>query len=151
MSGDRAASYDEDTMILSIEKEIVLLIKQIEDSTKKETNSSIHQKLQNELINEILIFLNENIEKPVNVAELCQTFAISRGTLQSLFNKHLKMGPKEYINNLKLKKSKQLIKEGRHTISEVSYILGFSSIQHFSRMFKSKYGITPSEYANTII
>ena len=62
----------------------------------------------------------------------------------------MKVAPKQYISNLKLNKGKLLIKESTHTISEISAMLGFTSVHYFSRKFKQEYGITPSDYAKSI-
>ena len=56
----------------------------------------------------------------------------------------------KYINELKLSRSKQLIKENKYTISEIAFMLGFNSIHYFSRTFTQHYEISPSEYAKTI-
>ena len=57
---------------------------------------------------------------------------------------------KKYINDLKLAKSKLLIKENKYTISEIAFMLGFSSIHYFSRSFTQHFEISPSEYAQTV-
>ena len=111
----------------------------------------MQQKFENELLNEILLYINENIYSPLNVEDLCDHFAISRSSLQSLFRNYVYTAPKEYISNLKLEKSKVLIKESKYTISEISSILGFSSIHYFSRRFKQRFGMNPTDYANKFI
>ena len=84
------------------------------------------------------------------IEEICHKFSISRSSLQTLFKNNLNMAPKQYISDLKLNKSKLLIKESVYTISEISSKLGFTSIHYFSRKFKQQYGITPTDYAKTI-
>ena len=81
------------------------------------------------------------------VEDLCQKFSISRSSLQALFRANLGMTPKQYISELKLNEAKKLISQHEHTISQVSDLLGFTSIHYFSRRFKSYFGIAPSEYA----
>jgi len=51
---------------------------------------------------------------------------------------------------IKLKKSKELIRENKYTISEIAFMLGFSSIHYFSRTFKQHFNLTPSEYAKKL-
>jgi AraC-like DNA-binding protein len=75
---------------------------------------------------------------------------MSRSSLQILFNENLKQTPKKYINDLKLEKSRQLISEGRYTISEIALMLGFNSIHYFSRAFTQRYNMAPTEYSKTI-
>ena len=144
-------AYDVDMMIISIEKLIVDLLRSTSKSHHKNAGTPMQQKFENELLNEILLYINENIYTSFNVEELCETFAISRSSLQSLFRNHLNIAPKEYISNLKLEKSKMLIKESKYSISEIASILGFSSIHYFSRRFKQEFGISPTEYGNKII
>ncbi|MFV0380718.1 MAG: helix-turn-helix domain-containing protein [Breznakia sp.] len=110
----------------------------------------MQQKFEDDLLNQILIFINENIYSALTIEQLCQEFSVSRSSLQQLFRNNLKSAPKQYISNLKLNKSKLLIKESKYTISEISNILGFASIHYFSRKFKQQFGITPSDYAKTI-
>ena len=150
-SNDFNHAYDVDMMIISVEKLIVDLLRSTSKSHHKNAGTPMQQKFENELLNEILLYINENIYTSFNVEELCETFAISRSSLQSLFRNLLNIAPKEYISNLKLEKSKMLIKESKYSISEIASILGFSSIHYFSRRFKQKFGISPTEYGNKII
>ncbi len=64
--------------------------------------------------------------------------------------KNIDTTPKHYINQLKLTKSKELLRESTLSISEISEMLGFSSIHYFSKKFKSYFGICPSEYSKSI-
>jgi AraC-like DNA-binding protein len=77
-------------------------------------------------------------------------FSISRSSLQNLFRANLHISPKQYISNLKLSQAKQLIQEHTRTISEISDMLGFTSIHYFSRKFKLQYGVSPSDYSKSI-
>ncbi|MDD7282143.1 helix-turn-helix domain-containing protein [Floccifex sp.] len=123
----------------------------LSETDKKVASTPMQQNFENELINEILLYINENIFSDFNnVEELCQHFGLSRSSLQNLFNNNLHIAPKRYILNMKLNKSKELIRESKYTISEISNLLGFSSIHYFSRRFKQEYGISPTEYANKI-
>lgn len=52
--------------------------------------------------------------------------------------------PKDLLLGQRLEKAMELLKEGKHNISEISYMVGFSSLGSFSRAFKTKYGVRPS-------
>lgn len=52
----------------------------------------------------------------------------------------------EFIRSIKLKKSLNLLVDGRYNISEVSYQIGFNNVSYFNRCFKAIYGVTPGEY-----
>ena len=70
--------------------------------------------------------------------------------LHSLFRKNMNNTAKNYINELKLSKSKELIRNSTHTPSEISEMLGFSSIHYFSKKFKLYFNISPTEYSKSI-
>lgn len=150
-TNENISPVDYDKMMLAIEKIIINLLTQQTKPMHKVANTPMQQKFENELLNEILLYINENIYTPLNVEDLCEHFAISRSSLQSLFRNYVYTAPKEYISNLKLEKSKVLIKESKYTISEISSILGFSSIHYFSRRFKQRFGMNPTDYANKFI
>ncbi len=148
---DSHSDFGQDLMILALEGIIINLLKGDETPPHKIASTPMQQKFENELLNEILLYINENIYTSFNVEELCQHFAISRSSLQSLFRNNLGIAPKEYISNLKLEKSKLLIKDSKYTISDIASMLGFSSIHYFSRKFKQEYGINPTDYANKML
>ena len=141
-----------ENLILSNFHEIIIRLFQYNyldvDNAKLPTESQQH--FQDELLEGILAYINEMICSPITIEELCSKFAISRSSLQTLFKNNLNTSPKKYINDLKLSKSKELIKENKYTISEIAFMLGFNSIHYFSRSFTQHYEISPSEYAQTV-
>ncbi len=143
------------TLMLCHLQEIIILLLQSAIAIKKEKapvkigNNAI-QHYQNELFNEIIAYMNEKVYDPITIEEICQKFSISRSSLQALFKSHMNESPKNHLINIKLQKSKELILENKYTISEIAFMLGFSSIHYFSRLFKQHFNIPPSEYAKQI-
>jgi AraC-like DNA-binding protein len=56
------------------------------------------------------------------------------------------MTPVELIRNLRMKKAASLLKEGKFSVSEVMYMVGFSNSGYFSKCFQKAFGVTPKEY-----
>ena len=54
--------------------------------------------------------------------------------------------PSELFKSYKLNKAAAMLREGKYNISEVSDLTGFSSLAHFSKVFKKKFGVPPSEF-----
>lgn len=132
-------------------KELVLKILSIDFETSiiKPVNK-VQQFYDDELLNGILKFINDSIYECLDIQTICDRFSISSSKLHLLFRNNLDTTVKLYINNLKLKKSKELIKESNYTISEISEVLGFNSIHYFSSKFKKVYGFSPSEYLKSV-
>lgn len=142
--------YNSELMICYL-KQLIIRILQYDFLTSSPIASTpMQQRFENELLNEIIIYINDSIYEHITIEEICNKFSISRSSLQALFKNNLQTAPKQYISDLKLNKSKLLIKESMHTISEISSMLGFTSIHYFSRKFKQQFGITPTDYAKTI-
>ena len=54
--------------------------------------------------------------------------------------------PSELFKNYKLNKAAAMLREGKYNVSEVADLTGFSSLAHFSKIFKKKFRVSPSEY-----
>ena len=57
------------------------------------------------------------------------------------------LSPQELIKSVRLKRAVQLLKEGKHNITEVSELCGFSESKYFRQVFKKEYKMSPSQYA----
>lgn len=142
-----------DSLLLCLFQEIIIRLLQSEfiaEEHDKKPVTDARQHYHDELLEKILTYIDETIYEPITVGEICQKFSMSRSSLQILFNENLNQTPKKYINELKLETSRQLISEGRYTISEIALMLGFNSIHYFSRAFTQKYNMAPTEYSKSL-
>lgn len=133
---------------------LMLVIMNLIESSKEEhqikPTSPNNQYYEDTLLEEILTYINTHLHDSLPIDQICNEFSLSRSSLQNLFKENLSIAPKQYINEAKLNRSRNLIRDGQHTISEIAYLLGFTSIHYFSRKFTHRFGITPSEYARKI-
>ena len=100
---------------------------------------------------DFLIKLNKLIEANIEssiytVEDLAKDLYISRVQLYRKVKAIFGISVSEHINNIRLEKSKELLKKNNQNISEIAYAVGFSSPNYYSTAFKNKYGITPKEY-----
>lgn len=145
-----AAPY-RDSLMLCLLTEIVIRLLQSQYVVPTSNPASVaKQNYRDELFEQILAYVESRIYEPITIAEICEEFSISRSSLQLLFKNEVDQSPKKYISDLKLEKSRQMLRENRYTVSEVSLKLGYSSIHYFSNAFTQKYHISPSEYAKRI-
>ena len=131
--------------------EMVLLTLQREVQAPAETLRSAHcLNNENEIIRRAQQYISENMCQKLTVPLVARNADVSTSYLTALFHKHLQISPGEYIRRIKLQQSKQMIREGKMNFTEIAEALQYSTIHHFSRQFKEKFGITPSEYAKSI-
>lgn len=94
-----------------------------------------------------LKYIFENYAKfDLTNALLAEKCHISEVYFRRLFGKRYGMSPKQFIIDIRLAKAKQLLSEGITKINTVAAECGFQNQYHFSRLFKEKTGLTPSEY-----
>ena len=55
--------------------------------------------------------------------------------------------PVEFIRHIRMQRAAIMLREGRFSVSEVMYMVGFSNSSYFSKVFQKTYGITPNEYS----
>ena len=55
--------------------------------------------------------------------------------------------PSVFFKRYKLNRAADLLKEGKHNMSEIAWMTGFNTLSHFSTSFKKQFGVPPSEYA----
>ena len=80
------------------------------------------------------------------IAYLANKCHVSAGYLSDLLKKETGKTAKDHINEFLVEKAKDLLIGSDDSISGVAYTLGFNYPHYFSRMFKSKTGLTPQEY-----
>ena len=140
-----------DSLMLCLLTEIIIRLLQSHFVLSDTAPASIaRQNYRDELFERIINYIESKICEPITVAEICQQFSISRSSLQLLFKNAVDQSPKKYISDMKLEKSRQMLRENQYTVSEISLKLGYSSIHYFSNSFTQKYHISPSEYAKRI-
>ena len=105
---------------------------------------------ENDVINRAQRFISENVREKLSVPMVAKEAGVSPSYLTALFHKNLQISPGEYIRRIKLQESRQMIREGKLNFTEISQLLQYSTVHHFSRQFKEKFGITPTQYAKSI-
>ncbi len=99
------------------------------------------------VIDPIVKYLGERYcDSELTNTELAARYGISEVYLRKLFLEKYGTTPHRYILALRIERAKQLLADGVLSVSKISEECGFSSLYHFSRSFKSRVGITPSEY-----
>jgi len=132
----------------------LLLITLIRNNTtikKQERISSLtRRRAEDDLVNRMICFMKQNIEKNLTVDDFCREFSLSRTRIKSLFKDRMQTGIIQYFRRMKIERAKELIREENYNFSEIAERLGFSSVHYFSHVFKKITDMTPSEYAVSV-
>lgn len=93
-------------------------------------------------------YIQQNYIENLSLKKLAQIACLSPFHFQREFKKHVGITPHEYVSDLKISKSKQMLLESKN-ISDVALHFGFFDQSHFSRVFKKTVGVSPGNYLET--
>ena len=147
---ERRDSFTSDMLMAQLTMLLLVLLRQTVSPTtgKIQGTNTIHS--ENEIIRQAQQYISAHIREKLSVRLIAQQVDVSPSYLTVLFQKNLQISPGEYIRRIKLQESKQMIRENNLNFTEIAAALQYSTVHHFSRQFKEKFGITPTEYAKSV-
>ncbi|MFK7861210.1 MAG: GlxA family transcriptional regulator [Granulosicoccus sp.] len=89
--------------------------------------------------------MESNVEQPLGTAELADMVNVSGRQLERLFKSYLQTTPTLYYQQIRLKAGHELLMQTTMSVLEVASATGFSSSDYFSRRFRSRFGVSPTE------
>jgi YesN/AraC family two-component response regulator len=138
--------YLEET-IKNLLKNRAVLREHFSSELPTETRSNSSNKIDRKFITEFTAIVENNISnEEFSVDDICRKIGISRVQLYRKVKALIGYNVNDYILTVRLKKAKFLLTNEDLSISEVAFKVGFASQGYFSTVFKSKFGITPSEF-----
>lgn len=93
-------------------------------------------------------YITENFRTKITLANLCFLFGMNKTTLCRDFKATYDTTILDYINSLRIREAKSYLRQNKLSITEISDILGFSSVHYFCRLFKQQTGRSPTQYMN---
>ncbi len=147
---DRMDPYSSDMILCLLQSLLLELLRDQEcpAGAKLRTTNAVNS--ENEIIRRAQQYISEHVREKLTVPAVARHVDVSPSYLTALFRKNLQISPGEYVRRIKLQESKQMIREDNMNFTEIAAALQYSTVHHFSRQFKDKFGITPTEYAKSV-
>jgi AraC-like DNA-binding protein len=133
-------SYPDRLMLDAYFREILILASKSSCST---TNPTRKYPLS---LERMMKYIEESVTLPTTPETLSEHFSLSKEHICALFRKELDMTVSEYVNMVKLRHAVELLSNSSMNVSQISEYLGYSSVYYFSRIFKQRYGVSPTHY-----
>ena len=100
-----------------------------------------------DLIQKIIDYIRANCQDEITLVSVAEHFHISTGHLSRLFKSISGEKFSTFVVDIKLEQAAwMLVEEKERSINEIAESLGYYSPAYFTRLFKSKYGVTPTSY-----
>jgi two-component system response regulator YesN len=94
-------------------------------------------------------FLEQHYAEDVSLEDVAEQVNISPQYYSKLIKKTTGFNFIDWLSMLRVKKAKELLTNSDYTVKEVCFMVGYKDPNYFSRIFKKRIGITPSEYVKT--
>ena len=145
---ERMDAWSMDMIAAQLTQLLLKLLRQQAPATKLMASNSLNS--ENEIICRAQQYIGAHIREKLSVPHVARMVDVSPSYMTALFHKNLQISPGEYIRRIKIQESKQMIREGDLNFTEIAEALQYSTVHHFSRQFKDKVGVTPTEYAKSV-
>lgn len=146
---ERMEPYADDMIAAQLTQLLLITLRQ-QDAPAQKLKASNSLNSENEIIRRAQQYIGTHLREKLTVPLVARMVDVSPSYMTALFHKNLQISPGEYIRRIKIQESKQMIREGNMNFTEIAAALQYSTVHHFSRQFKEKFGITPTEYAKSV-
>lgn len=111
-----------------------------------EENSAFSQYSNNDILLPILTYINANYSGRISLEELAKRSGYSKSRFSHIFSEITGTTPIRYQNDIRLKVSCEMLVSTDYPVSQIAIECGFNDPLYYSKIFKKKYGISPSAY-----
>ncbi|NLG53348.1 MAG: AraC family transcriptional regulator [Clostridiales bacterium] len=146
------APFGSDQMIVSQIEQLLISIRRRGDSisTKQRTMAPKLRQNYKKITLDVLNILENSMGEKLTLKDISRRLNISVSLLKQVFRKETGKSIIDYLIDIRVGEAKRLISEGIMNFTEIAEHLGYGNIYYFSRAFKAKTGMTPTEYAQSV-
>lgn len=110
-------------------------------------HSAVHNKLDEEFMKKCTDIILNNIEdSEFSVSTLAQELGMSRTSVFTKIKGIIGMTPNDFIKITRLKKACRMMIESEYRVTEIGFLVGFSSSSYFAKCFQKQFGMLPTEF-----
>lgn len=95
---------------------------------------------------QVISYIEDHYSEKISLDQIAENMYLSPFYISRIFKGETGSTPIRHLINLRLEKAKELLEEGyQGSIQEVAALVGYDDAYHFSKLFKKRYGISPSQ------
>lgn len=113
---------------------------------KYASNTDSARDVQQVYVEKAKDYISTSYSYPITIEDVAAYAGISRSYLFRAFQNHLKQSPKEYLTDFRIKQACHLLKGTDLSIAAIAYSVGVENNLYFSKAFKNKMQVSPSQY-----
>ncbi|WMJ89048.1 AraC family transcriptional regulator [Anaerocolumna sp. MB42-C2] len=144
---ERLISLDSSSSLLDILSEKAILIELFKIFLEHINPQKLIPQSSDSFITKINDYILQNLQSVITLKSIAEIVPLHPNYFIQFFEKYFSVSPMEYVNILRLEKATQLfLTKPDMSIEQVAYSVGYKDYRYFGRVFKKRYGMTPSAY-----
>lgn len=125
---------------------ILMLIRQQTHPVKFPQGCAFNSTNKQYVVEQIINYLEDHYSEKISLDQIAANMYLSPYYISRIFKSEMGEAPIQHLINIRLAHAMELLKNGWNgSIQEVSYAVGYDDAYHFSKLFKKKYGVSPSK------
>ena len=134
----------------ALELLLISIIRNESNSLSRSINSSTDYLNKNRIVIRIIDLMRERLYEKLTLDDIAARLSFSKSYIKRVFSDEMNVSVMQYYSQLKFEEAKRLLSDGKYSITQVADMLGFGSIQYFSRAFKQHTNTSPTDYIKSI-
>lgn len=126
-------------------KDLNDLLEEIAISVASKVNSFNNKSIKL-ILRKAIDYLKEHYNEQVTLNEVARNIYVSTYYISRMFKKELGKNFVDYLNEIRIEKAKELLKDVQYKAYEIAEMVGIPDAHYFSKLFKKYVGVTPTEY-----
>lgn len=140
----------EEAMVFMTEK-----LQKLKKTKQKEASEETEEKEKEQnagsfIVKNALSYMEANYRQKLTLSEVAEKTYVSQWHLSKILNKYTEKSFSELLNTIRINAAKELLEDPSLRIGDISEMVGFVDMAHFSRIFKKMTGISANEYRNRL-
>lgn len=97
-----------------------------------------------DLLNTAISYIRAHYSEDISLKQLAEAACLSESRFSHLFTETFSSSPINYLNEVRVKKARNLLSSGEYRVSDAASLSGFRDFNNFRRQYRKIYGETPS-------
>lgn len=133
--------------LAAIKKEVEVVVVEQPGADDEQPIAQEQPTLNDEWLQNAIAKVEDHLsDDSYTVEQLASDLCMSRMTFYRKIQSATGQKPTEFMRTIRLRRAAELLREGRQSVTEISYATGFTSVSYFSRCFRTMYGVPPTQF-----
>lgn len=129
---------------------LILLFREQHEPVKQKTGCSLESINKKYVVDQIINYFEDHSSDRISLDQIAETMYLSPFYISRIFKSETGDTPIRHLINIRLERAKELLENGWNgSIQEVAAEVGYDDAYHFSKLFKKRYGVAPSQIRKT--